>query len=166
MLLEYELDWIKIVDFLLIAKFLASPDNHAYPSIQSESSYDYTLMYTFTYVVLIFFFFFLLYFVLYMYLLFCCCIRIGTLPTTCIQSPGSCSCQSAVQPKHTILINFLSLFEASHVHRGWRIKFATGINVINQKIYEWSGWYFAKLMPPIGDHFDKRTASSLSYFLI
>ena len=32
MLLEYQLDWIKIVDFLLIAKFLASPDNYASPS--------------------------------------------------------------------------------------------------------------------------------------
>ena len=28
MLLEYQLDWIKIVDFLLIAKFLAIPDNY------------------------------------------------------------------------------------------------------------------------------------------
>ena len=28
MLLEYHLDWIKIVDFLLIAKFWASPDNY------------------------------------------------------------------------------------------------------------------------------------------
>ena len=33
MFLEYKLDWIKIVDFSLIAKFLASPDNYASPSI-------------------------------------------------------------------------------------------------------------------------------------
>ena len=31
MLLEYQLDWIKIVDFLLIAKFWASPNN-LYPT--------------------------------------------------------------------------------------------------------------------------------------
>ena len=28
MLLEYQLDWIKIVDFLLIAKILVISDNH------------------------------------------------------------------------------------------------------------------------------------------
>ena len=33
MLLEYQLDWIKIMDFLLIAKFWASPDNYYPPSI-------------------------------------------------------------------------------------------------------------------------------------
>ena len=33
MLLEYQLDWIKIVDFLLIAKFWASPNNLYPPSI-------------------------------------------------------------------------------------------------------------------------------------
>ena len=32
MLLEYQLDQIKIVDFLLIAKFLASLDNYESPS--------------------------------------------------------------------------------------------------------------------------------------
>ena len=32
MLLEYQLDWIKIVDFLLLAKFLAIPDNYESPS--------------------------------------------------------------------------------------------------------------------------------------
>ena len=32
MLLEYQLDWIKIVDFLLIAKFWASPNNFESPS--------------------------------------------------------------------------------------------------------------------------------------
>ena len=32
MLLEYQLDWIKIVDFLLIAKFWASPNNFDSPS--------------------------------------------------------------------------------------------------------------------------------------
>ena len=32
MLLECQLDWIKIVDFLVIAKFMASPDNYATPS--------------------------------------------------------------------------------------------------------------------------------------
>ena len=32
MLLEYKLDWIKIVDFLLLAKFLAIPDNYESPS--------------------------------------------------------------------------------------------------------------------------------------
>ena len=35
MLLEYQLDWIKIVDFLLIAKFWASPNN-LYPPSRSE----------------------------------------------------------------------------------------------------------------------------------
>ena len=33
MFLEYQLDWIKIVDFLSIAKFLAIPDNYESPSI-------------------------------------------------------------------------------------------------------------------------------------
>ena len=33
MLLEYQLDWIKIVDFLLIAKFWASPNNLYSPSM-------------------------------------------------------------------------------------------------------------------------------------
>ena len=32
-LLEYELDWMKIVDFLLIDNFFASPDNFYSPSI-------------------------------------------------------------------------------------------------------------------------------------
>ena len=32
MLLEYQLDWIKIVDFLLIAKFLASANNFGTPT--------------------------------------------------------------------------------------------------------------------------------------
>ena len=32
MLLEYQLDWIKIVDFLLIAKFLVIPENYDSPS--------------------------------------------------------------------------------------------------------------------------------------
>ena len=32
MLLEYQLDGIKIVDFWLIAKFLATPDNYDSPS--------------------------------------------------------------------------------------------------------------------------------------
>ena len=36
MLLEYQLDWIKIVDFLLIAKFWASPDNYCSPSISTN----------------------------------------------------------------------------------------------------------------------------------
>ena len=38
MLLEYHLDWIKIVDSLLIAKFLASPDNYATPSKYTVSN--------------------------------------------------------------------------------------------------------------------------------
>ena len=33
MLLEYQLDWIKIVDFLLIAKFLSIPDNYDLPAL-------------------------------------------------------------------------------------------------------------------------------------
>ena len=33
MLLEYQLDWIKIDDFLLTAKVLAIPDNYESPSI-------------------------------------------------------------------------------------------------------------------------------------
>ena len=43
MMLEYQLDWIKIVDFSLIAKFLASPDNHVPPSkyhLYFTSSYE------------------------------------------------------------------------------------------------------------------------------
>ena len=34
MLLEYQLDWIKIVDFLLIANFWASPNNLYPPSMR------------------------------------------------------------------------------------------------------------------------------------
>ena len=52
--------------------------------------------------------------------------------------------------------------------RDWSAKFANGLNikkVIVQKVYEWPGWYFAKMMPPLGDHFDKRTTLSVLYFL-
>ena len=34
-----------------------------------------------------------------------------------------------------------------------------------QKVYEWRSWYFAKMIVPSGNHFGKRTASSLIYFL-
>ena len=42
MLLEYQLDWIKIVDFLLIAKFWASPDNYCSlgSTIRNQSTSD------------------------------------------------------------------------------------------------------------------------------
>ena len=54
------------------------------------------------------------------------------------------------------------------VPRDWCPKFATGLNIKNvivQKVYEWSGWYFTKMMPPRGDHYDKRTTLSMLYFL-
>ena len=38
MLLEYQLDWIKIVDFLLIAKFWDSPNNLYLPSRYNQIS--------------------------------------------------------------------------------------------------------------------------------
>ena len=44
MLLEYHLDWIKIVDILLIAKFLASLDNYATPSTILEEVFSYRLI--------------------------------------------------------------------------------------------------------------------------
>ena len=43
MLLEYQLDWIKIVDFLSIAKFSASANNFRPPSIIPESKTRSTL---------------------------------------------------------------------------------------------------------------------------
>ena len=43
MLLEYQLDWIKIVDFLLIAKFWASPDNYDSPSMSARSLWVHTI---------------------------------------------------------------------------------------------------------------------------
>ena len=54
MLLEYQLDWIKILDFLLMAKFLASPDNYATPSMNiyprqwpvAGNSVTYTIHYS------------------------------------------------------------------------------------------------------------------------
>ena len=52
--------------------------------------------------------------------------------------------------------------------RDWCPKFATGLNIKNvivQKVYEWSGWYFTKMMPPRGYHYDKRTTLSMLYFL-
>ena len=36
---------------------------------------------------------------------------------------------------------------------------------IVQKVYEWSSCPFAKMILPLGDHFGKRTAWSLIYFL-
>jgi len=41
MLLEYQLDWIKIVDFLKIAKFWASPDNYDSPSTISNYRFSF-----------------------------------------------------------------------------------------------------------------------------
>ena len=37
MLLEYQLDWIKIVDFFINSQVLASPDNYTTPSSSSWS---------------------------------------------------------------------------------------------------------------------------------
>jgi hypothetical protein len=44
----------------------------------------------------------------------------------------------------------------------------TGLNIkigIVQKAYEQPGWYFAKMILQLGDHFGKKTAWSLLYFL-
>ena len=35
---KFHKDWTKIVDFLLIAKFLASPDNYATPSKYAQNA--------------------------------------------------------------------------------------------------------------------------------
>ena len=54
------------------------------------------------------------------------------------------------------------------VSRGWSPKFATGLNVmigIDQKLSERPDCSFAKMMYYQGDHFGKRTAWSLLYFL-
>ena len=53
-------------------------------------------------------------------------------------------------------------FEKFHI-RGWSLNIRTNLNIqtsIAQKlgIYKWTGWYFAKLIIIIGDHFGKRTA--------
>ena len=48
-----------------------------------------------------------------------------------------------------------------YIYRGWFPKFATVLHTIIgkiQKLYEWPGCYFAKMILPWGDHFDKRTA--------
>ena len=52
--------------------------------------------------------------------------------------------------------------------RGCLIIIWTGLNIkigIVQKVYEWPSWYFAKMILHSGDHFGKRTAWSLIYFL-
>ena len=44
----------------------------------------------------------------------------------------------------------------------------TGLNIkigIIQKLYEWPSWYFPKMILLMGNHFGKRTAWSLIYFL-
>ena len=53
-------------------------------------------------------------------------------------------------------------------HRGWCIKFATGLNTkidIVQKVYKWSNCPFVKMILLRGDHFGKKTDWSLLYFL-
>ena len=50
--------------------------------------------------------------------------------------------------------------------RGWSPKFATGQNVIidiDQKLYEWPGCSFARMMYSKRDHFGKKTAWSLFF---
>ena len=44
----------------------------------------------------------------------------------------------------------------------------TGLNikiVLDNKLYEWPGWYFAKKIPTVYDHFGKISGWSLIYFL-
>ena len=52
--------------------------------------------------------------------------------------------------------------------RGCFIIIWSGLNFkisIVQKMYEWPSWYFAKVILQLGDHFGKKTAWSLIYFL-
>ena len=54
------------------------------------------------------------------------------------------------------------------VHRGCLKSKKTGLNIkidIVQKVYDWSNCPFAKMIPPLENHFDKRTAWSLIFFL-
>ena len=52
--------------------------------------------------------------------------------------------------------------------RDWFPKFANGLNikiVIVPKVYKWPSCSFAKMILSWGDHFDKKTAWSLIYFM-
>ena len=52
--------------------------------------------------------------------------------------------------------------------RGCLINFWTRLNIkigLVQKVYEWPGWYFAKMILQSGDHFGQGTAWSLIHFL-
>ena len=58
--------------------------------------------------------------------------------------------------------------QLDHSYRGCSIFIWTGLNIkigIVQKVYEWSNCPFAKMIFPWGDHFGKRTALLLIYFL-
>jgi hypothetical protein len=64
---------------------------------------------------------------------------------------------------NTKFLNIVSFWR-----RDWSPKFATGLNIIigiDQKIYLWQGCSLAKMMYSKGNHFGKRRAWSLLYFL-
>ena len=81
-------------------------------------------------------------------LIFSCYAKLYTLSTI-----SSCSSQPFTQIEnkmvHGIFVCMSSKTWNIRQYRGWCIKFATGLNIIIgivQKVYEWPGCYFAKMI--------------------